>query len=546
MSHKNLSESFVRKPQEPHSNLNQAMNPASAKRGAASPAEGEKSKKADAKSTPTSPTCFLGSFKRALGGGTQPQVESPPEQTSNTLMSDEESEEEEWQMQSSRRRRWSTGRTPGNSPPPKERHVPNKHPQPGPNPQFIHKHTAPCFEVKNEGAFRSEIEIEIQTINDQAFRGTITTHEAKHSIYREALGGLFSNFRGVRFGYKGVPIVTIMLKNPINIDDFASFQFFSFTRSYLKGGKQIKDVLACKIRGVRTVTGGEATASYSEDWTRVVKIEGCDYRVSKEMILSWLSFYGEVLSDLVEDVFEDSEDSEGTNATGIYSVKMKLTDSIPQLLPMDGRRIKVYYRGISKLCTSCFGKHVRRDCKNEKVQWIDYVYNFVNNNMEISKDHYGKWIAILEKVSRQKTTNDEHQEKGKDQPSEQEPTTDLSEEVNGITPPKTNEEINTHFVQDTITLEASVNIQSTLAIGQDDLLLPQVTMSQPTMKEFNIPESEEEMAKLITTMLGCGMTSKDVEINIEKRKKLYNAAIKDFNKPHTKKGRPTGTRKNSK
>ena len=163
------------------------------------------------------------------------------------------------------------------------------------------------------------------------------------------MGGLFSNFRGVRFGFKGVPIVTIMLKNPVNIDNFAPFQFFSFTRSYLKGGNQIEDVLACKIKGVRAVTGGEATASYNKDWTRVVKIEGCDYRVSEEMILSWLGLYGEVLSDLVEDVFEDSEDSEGTNATGIYSVKMRFTNDIPQILPMDGRRIKIYYRGINKL-----------------------------------------------------------------------------------------------------------------------------------------------------------------------------------------------------
>jgi hypothetical protein len=47
-------------------------------------------------------------------------------------------------------------------------------------------------------------------------------------------------------------------------------------------------------------------------------------------------------------------------------------------------------------------------------------------------------------------------------------------------------------------------------------------------------------------MLGCGMTRKDVETNIEKRKKLYTAAIKDFNKPQIKKGRPMGSRKNSK
>ena len=36
------------------------------------------------------------------------------------------------------------------------------------------------------------------------------------------------------------------------------------------------------------------------------------------MLLSWLAEYGEVQSELVEDVFDDSEDSEGENVTGTY------------------------------------------------------------------------------------------------------------------------------------------------------------------------------------------------------------------------------------
>ena len=137
------------------------MNPSSSKRGATSPAEGETSKKTDAKSTPTSPTGgLLGSFRRALGGGQQLPAVPVPNQTFNTLESGDDSEEVEYND-------WSTGRTPGNTQPPKERQAPFKHPQVGPDPQFIHKHTVPCFEVKNDGAFRSEIEIEIQTINDK-------------------------------------------------------------------------------------------------------------------------------------------------------------------------------------------------------------------------------------------------------------------------------------------------------------------------------------------------------------------------------------------
>ena len=42
------------------------------------------------------------------------------------------------------------------------------------------------------------------------FVGTVTRHEAKHVIYKEALGCPFSNFRGVRFGFKGVLVVTFI------------------------------------------------------------------------------------------------------------------------------------------------------------------------------------------------------------------------------------------------------------------------------------------------------------------------------------------------
>ena len=266
------------------------------------------------------------------------------------------------------------------------------------------------------------------------------------------------------------------------------------------------------------------------------------------MILSWLSLYGEVLSDVVEDVFEDSEDSEGTNATGIYSVKMKLTTDIPQLLPMDGRRIKIYYRGISKLCTSCFGKHVRRDCKNEKAQWIDYVRNFVNKNPQISKNQYGKWISILERDVRQ------IQEKAKqthsiEQASSNEFLQERNEDTSSVIQQnvETNdEETNNSILQDLANLEATPAIQSTQTTSQDGDQQSQVNVSQPTMAEFNVPETDEEMTKLINTMLGCGMTRKDVETNIEKRKKLYAAAVRDFNKPQMKKGRPLGSRKNSK
>ena len=62
------------------------------------------------------------------------------------------------------------------------------------------------------------------------------------------------------------------------------------------------------------MTGADSSSSYSDEWTRMVKIEGCDYKISKEMLLSWLAEYGEVQLEIVEDIVDDNEDSEGKNA----------------------------------------------------------------------------------------------------------------------------------------------------------------------------------------------------------------------------------------
>jgi hypothetical protein len=54
---------------------------------------------------------------------------------------------------------------------------------------------------------------------------------------------------------------------------------------------------------------------------RVVKIEGTDYQVSTDQMLAWLGLYGDILSPIIEDCFEDPEDEgedgeDGVNTTG--------------------------------------------------------------------------------------------------------------------------------------------------------------------------------------------------------------------------------------
>jgi hypothetical protein len=117
--------------------------------------------------------------------------------------------------------------------------------------------------------------------------------------------------------------------------------------------------------------------------------------VPKDEILAWLELYGTFESELVEDCFKDEQDTEGTNQTGSYSIKMKLDQDISQMLPMSGRKIKIYYRGIQKLCTNCFGRHQKRNCHSRKVLWIDYVARFITENPDIPDEYYGKWVEIV-------------------------------------------------------------------------------------------------------------------------------------------------------
>jgi hypothetical protein len=124
-------------------------------------------------------------------------------------------------------------------------------------------------------------------------------------------------------------------------------------------------------------------------------------------MLAWLSLYGDILSPIIEDCFEDPEDKgedgeDGVNATGTFSVKMRLKKEIPQLIPMLGKRVSIYYPGIRRLCSKCFEEHSGKFCKKTKVKWIDYVINFIETNKHVLEEAYGRWLEIIEKEEKEK------------------------------------------------------------------------------------------------------------------------------------------------
>ena len=244
------------------------------------------------------------------------------------------------------------------------------------------------------GPFRDEIVVECQTLNDRPFKGTITFREATEIMFTEIMGFQFADLYSVRMRFSGCPTVRFKLKEQVNIDDLRSVEHFNLERK-AQNSRDI-DFIACKILGIR---GMVSVPHYdgSENDVRWVKIEGTEYQLTEEQIRGGLEPFGELLTPIREDIHDDSDSERDVLVgNGTYSVKMKLTKPIPQFLPMCSRRIRIYHNGITKLCTNCYGRHTRRQCRNEKRQWIEYVRDFMFENDNLNEAYYGKWWEIID------------------------------------------------------------------------------------------------------------------------------------------------------
>ena len=114
--------------------------------------------------------------------------------------------------------------------------------------------------------------------------------------------------------------------------------------------------------------------------------------------MDWLEVWGVAIGDLKEDLHEDTVDPESDTEplrTGTYSVKFLLNEFPPQHVPMCGRRIRLYYKGIAKKCGKCFGDHRNSDCDQDRVPWINYVKDFMEDYPDVPEAYYGRWAKIL-------------------------------------------------------------------------------------------------------------------------------------------------------
>lgn len=266
------------------------------------------------------------------------------------------------------------------------------------------------FEAKNYGKMRTMIEINVNTLNGEPLKTNVQP-KLGYYICKRNLNILASNLHGIDMNWKGHPVFEVRLINEIDVDKLpAEFSFHE------QAGPGLSDlVYGCTIQGVRAETNQDLRMQREEDpdepWTRWVTIEGSGYSQKEVMVKAWLLKYGELLSDYEEETMtiidedpEVGEESEVVLGCGKFKVKMRIVEHIPQYLPMNGRKVRIYYRGINKVCTNCYqGGHNKQECENGRMTWVEYVSNFIDDNPDFEKEMFGRWIHITRRWKLEQT-----------------------------------------------------------------------------------------------------------------------------------------------
>jgi len=84
--------------------------------------------------------------------------------------------------------------------------------------------------------------------------------------------------------------------------------------------------------------------------------------------------------------------------TDDYEIDAKLNNHVPEILPMNGKRVHVTYPGQPKLCRTCFCQgHIAKDCPDtQKTDFLDYVARLAKSEL-FEIELFGTWVDALAK-----------------------------------------------------------------------------------------------------------------------------------------------------
>jgi hypothetical protein len=243
--------------------------------------------------------------------------------------------------------------------------------------------------TKIEPAFASmdsRVVVRVTHFNNKKFNGYITSEDAKHQIF-QAIGLELANHHGMTFEReeedKSNLSITFKLKHSISRDQLNRY-FWYLKESSLGFDDTISgEVVYPEFQEPRINQDGTfyKRSVVQPEKIRLVKIEGCHYKLSETQIRDWLDLYGSVRGDVLEEAIVDEIDG-ALIGTGAYLAKVILSRWLPTWLPMFGLKIRLSLDGICKTCNNCFQLH-KKEIVCEERKWEDFITEFRANNPDI-------------------------------------------------------------------------------------------------------------------------------------------------------------------
>jgi hypothetical protein len=235
----------------------------------------------------------------------------------------------------------------------------------------------------HETAPEKLVKIELLTLNDKPYLGQVSEDELIY-IWTRVLNKKIEDLFGVtssRTLNRNIR-ATFKLKAPIKIQDAFDGPDFAYEKFLDDGSSERITGKILGFNNAKAVEIGELTKI-------TVKT---NLGVEASGVLNWLKLYGTVTTSGHHD-FRVSETS-GLR-TDVFEAEIVLKKHVEEYLPMYGQKTQVYYPGIPRMCNRCYTSgHLRRECGNQKKDWIAHVRDLVREN-KIDKELIGTWSAAI-------------------------------------------------------------------------------------------------------------------------------------------------------
>jgi len=143
------------------------------------------------------------------------------------------------------------------------------------------------------------INMEIISFNGEDFKGSFKRPEARN-IWTNVLGQNKEMLHGISF--KMIPRkhlqLVFRLKDKVQIDDVFSRDDFSYNRGEKKPDGSF-DIVCGRILGLRKKNEGAPNPQTRppENRTTRVNLYGCEFDLTKEQVLNWMSKFGEIIQE---------------------------------------------------------------------------------------------------------------------------------------------------------------------------------------------------------------------------------------------------------